>query len=166
MEESPSKLVNNPENYVKFQTKESFDVIAGNKHYELILGYNKLLMYFQINEKNTAIEESYNLYAGLGELGDINIFFWKFKNLKEVFDSLKSIIDKKNLIIIKEEKKMKIKLINPENNEEFYINVLLKEKDIEKELINIKAKELYESSLDHPKPYNPRHKYKYKCICF
>ena len=90
---------------MKFQTKESFDVITGNKHYELILGYNKLLMYFQINEKNTAIEESYNLYAGLGEFGDINIFFWKFKNLKEVFDSLKSIIDKKNLIIIKEEKK-------------------------------------------------------------
>jgi len=39
------------------------------------------------------------------------------------------LINKKNVVIIKEEKKMKIKIINPINNKEFYINVLLKEKE-------------------------------------
>jgi hypothetical protein len=54
-----------------------------------------------------------------------------------VFDSLKSLIDKKNLSIIQEEKKMKIKIINPINNREFYINVLSKEKDIKSEINSI-----------------------------
>ena len=60
-----------------------------------------------------------------------------FENLKDDFDSLKIIITKKNLLIIKEENKMKIKIINPVNNKDFYINVLLKEKDIKSELNSI-----------------------------
>ena len=87
-------------------------------------------MYFEINEKNKFLkEDDYNIYLNLEELGKINRFFYQFETLKEVFDCLKELINKKNVVIIKEEKKMKIKIINPINNKEFYINVLLKEKE-------------------------------------
>ena len=95
-------------------------------------------MYFEINEKNKFLkEDDYNIYLNLEELGKINRFFFQFETLKDVFDSLKELINKKNVVIIKEEKKMKIKIINPINNKEFYINVLLKEKDIKSEINSI-----------------------------
>ena len=135
--ELPKKPESNPEKEIKFDVKESFEINSDNKNYELIIAYNEQLMFFEINDKNNIIKEDYNLYINLDELSKINRFFNQFENLKDIFDSLKTLITKKYLLIIKEEKNMKIKIINPLNNREFYINVLLKEKDIKSELNSI-----------------------------
>jgi len=138
MEEMPAVPICSPGKEMKFDIKESFEINIDNNNYELIIAYNEQLMYFEINEKNKFLKkDDYNIYLNLEELGKINRFFYQFETLKEVFDSLKELINKKNVIIIKEEKKMKIKIINPINNKEFYINVLLKEKDIKSEINSI-----------------------------
>ena len=114
----------NSEKEIKFNIKESFEI---QENYELIIAYNEQLIYFQINEKNNIIKEDYSLYLSLEELFKMNNFFKMFETLKDVFDSLKNLITKKFLSIIKEEKKMKIKIINPAINREFYITIPLKE---------------------------------------
>ena len=126
-----------PKKEIKFDASETFEINTDNKIYALKISYNEQLIYFEIKEKNAFVKDEYNLYINLNELGKISRFFNQFETVKEVFDSLKSLIDKKNLSIIQEEKKMKIKIINPINNREFYINVLSKEKDIRSEINSI-----------------------------
>jgi hypothetical protein len=96
-------------------------------------------MFFEIKEKNAFLKDEFNLYTNLKELGDISRFFNQFETLKEVFDSLKTLITKKNVSIIQEGKKMKMKIINPINNKEFFINVNSKEKDTKSEINSIIA---------------------------
>ena len=126
-----------PKKEIKFDASETFEINTDNKIYALKISYNEQLIYFEIKEKNAFAIDEYNLYINLNELGKISKFFNQFEIVKEVFDSLKSLIDKKNLSIIQEEKKMKIKIINPINNKESYINVLSKEKDIKSEINSI-----------------------------
>ena len=126
-----------PKKEIKFDASETFEINTDNKIYALKISYNEQLIYFEIKEKNAFVKDEYNLYINLNELGKISKFFNQFETVKEVFDSLKSLIDKKNLSIIQEEKKMKIKIINPINNKESYINVLSKEKDIKSEINSI-----------------------------
>jgi hypothetical protein len=124
---------------IKFDLSESFEITTDNKIYELKISYNEQLMFFEIKEKNAFLKDEFNLYTNLKELGDISRFFNKFETLKEVFDSLKTLITKKNISIIQEEKKMKMKIINPINNKEFFINVNSKEKDTKSEINSIIA---------------------------
>ena len=124
---------------IKFDLSESFEITTDNKIYELKISYNEQLMFFEIKEKNAFLKDEFNLYTNLKELGDINRFFIQFETLKEVFDSLKTLITKKNVSIIQEGKKMKIKIINPINNKEFFINVNSKEKDTKSEINSIIA---------------------------
>ena len=122
---------------IKFDISETFEINTDNKIYALKISYNEQLIYFEIKEKNTFVKDEYNLYINHKELGNISRFFYQFETLKEVFESLKSLIAKKNVTIIQEEKKMKIKIINPINNKEFFINILSKEKDIRSEINSI-----------------------------
>ena len=122
---------------VKFNVKESFEIVTDNINYEITIAFNEQLMYFEINEKKNIIKEDFNIYISLEELRKIDRFFNQFETLEEVFDSLKTLIAKKNLFIVKERINMKIKIINPANNKEFYINVPLKEKDFKRELNSI-----------------------------
>ena len=122
-----------------FDLSESFEITTDNKIYELKISYNEQLMFFEIKEKNAFLKDEFNLYTNLKELGDINRFFNQFETLKEVFDSLKTLITKKNVSIIQEGKKMKMKIINPINNKEFFINVNSKEKDTKSEINSIIA---------------------------
>ena len=122
---------------IKFDLSETFEINTDNKIYAWKISYNEQLIYFEIKEKNTFVKDEYNLYINHKELGNINRFFNQFETLKEVFESLKSLIAKKNVTIIQEEKKMKIKIINPINNREFFINILSKEKDIRSEINSI-----------------------------
>ena len=137
MEGLTEKQESVPKKEIKFDASETFEINTDNKIYALKISYNEQLIYFEIKEKNAFVKDEYNLYINLNELGKISKFFNQFETVKEVFDSLKSLIDKKNLSIIQEEKKMKIKIINPINNKEFYINVLSKEKDIKSEINSI-----------------------------
>ena len=137
MEGLTEKQESIPKKEIKFDASETFEINTDNKIYVLKISYNEQLIYFEIKEKNAFVKDEYNLYINLNELGKISKFFYQFETVKEVFDSLKSLIDKKNLSIIQEEKKMKIKIINPINNKEFYINVLSKEKDIKSEINSI-----------------------------
>jgi len=137
MEGLTEKQESIPKKEIKFDASETFEINTDNKIYALKISYNEQLIYFEIKEKNAFVKDEYNLYINLNELGKISKFFNQFETVKEVFDSLKSLIDKKNLSIIQEEKKMKIKIINPINNREFYINVLSKEKDIKSEINSI-----------------------------
>ena len=124
---------------IKFDLSESFEITTDNKIYELKISYNEQLMFFEIKEKNAFLKGEFNLYTDPKELGDISRFFNQFETLKEVFDSLKTLITKKNVSIIQEGKKMKMKIINPVNNREFFINVNSKEKDTKSEINSIIA---------------------------
>jgi hypothetical protein len=119
---------------IKFDTKESFDINSEQKNYELKISLNENIIFFEVDEKDIFPKGEYNIYLNLEELGKINRYFLQFDSLKEVFDSLKTLMKKKNLSIIKNEKIMKLKIINPANEKEFFINVPLKEKDLKSEM--------------------------------
>ena len=124
---------------IKFDLSESFEITTDNKIYELKISYNEELMFFEIKEKNAFLKDEFNLYTDLKELGDISRFFNQFETIKQVFNTIKKLINKKNISIIQEEKKMKIKIINPIDDEEFFINVNSKEKDTKSEINSIIA---------------------------
>jgi len=130
---------------INFDIKESFEINSNEKNYTLKISLNDKLMYFEIEEKNIFPKGEYNLYLSLDELGKINRYFLQFDSLKEVLESFKKLIDKKNLSILKEEKKMIIKIINPFNDKEIFINIPLKEKDLQSEINSLIS---YVSSLN------------------
>ena len=137
METFQANSIRNSEKEMKFDSKQSFEIKTDNNNYELVIAYNEQLMYFEINEKNNMIKEDYNIYLSLEELKKIDDFFGQFKTLKNAAGSLKTLIQKTLLFIEKEGLNMKIKIINPSTDLEFYINVPLKEKDIKKEMNSI-----------------------------
>ena len=137
MEELTIKQESNPGKDIKYDLGEIFEINTENKTYALKISYNEQLIYFEIKEKNAFGKDEFNLYTNLKELGNINRFFYNFDTLKKVFEFLKKQITKKNVSIIQEEKKMKIKIMNPIDDEEFYINILSKEKDIRSEINSI-----------------------------
>ena len=119
---------------INFDTKESFEINSNEKNYVLKISLNEKLIYFEVEEKNVFPKGEYNLYLSLAELGKKNKYFLQFDSLKEVLDSLKKLIEKKNVSIIKDQKVMKIKIINPANDKEIFINIPLKEKDLQSEI--------------------------------
>ena len=119
---------------IQFDTKESFEINSDQKNYELKISLNENIIFFEVDEKDIFPKGEYNIYLNLEELGKINKYFLQFDSLKEVFDSLKTLIKKKNLSIIKNEEIMKIKIINPSTEKEFFINAPLKEKDLKSEM--------------------------------
>ena len=125
---SPGKELN-----INFQIKESFEIHSNEKVYILKISLNDKLMFFEV-EENIFPRGEYNIYLSLEELGKINKYFLQFDTLKDVLESFKKLINKNNLSIIKEEKKMKIKIVNPANDKEIFINVPLKEKDLKSEI--------------------------------
>ena len=126
---SPGKELN-----INFTTKESFEIHSNEKNYILKVSLNDKLIFFEVEEKNIFPKGEYNIYLSLEELGKINKYFLQFATLKEVLESFKKLIEKNNLSIIKDEKKMKIKIVNPANDKEIFINVPLKEKDLKSEI--------------------------------
>ena len=70
-------------------------------------------------------------------MSKINRYFYQFETIKEVFVSFKKLVSSKNVSVAKEEKYMKLKIKNPINEKEFFINIPLKEKDLKSELDSI-----------------------------
>ena len=94
-----------PKKEIKFDASETFEINTDNKIYALKISYNEQLIYFEIKEKNAFVKDEYNLYINLNELGKISRFFNQFETVKEVFDSLKSLIDKKIYQLFKKKKR-------------------------------------------------------------
>jgi hypothetical protein len=126
---SPGKELN-----INFTTKESFEIHSNEKNYVLKVSLNDKLIFFEVEEKNIFPKGEYNIYLSLEELGKTNKYFLQFDTLKEVLEFLRKLIEKNNLSIIKDERKMKIKIVNPANDKEIFINVPLKEKDLKSEI--------------------------------
>ena len=133
MENSDNQLCS-PGPNIDFSIKKSFEIHSNEKNYLLKVSLNDKLIFFEIEEKNIFPKGEYNIYLSLEELGKINRYFLQFDTLKEVLVSLEKLISKNNLSIIKDEKRMKIKIINPSNDREIFINVPLKEKDLKSEI--------------------------------
>ena len=119
---------------INFNVKESFEINSNENNYVFKISLNEKLIYLEIEEKNIFPKGEYNIYLSLEELGKINKYFLQFDSLKEVLDSFKKLIIKKNLTIVGEKNQMKIRIINPSNDKEFFINVPLKEKDLKSEI--------------------------------
>ena len=130
-------------NEMNYDKTEIFQI---EQKYNLKISYNEKIIFFEIEEKDQFPKQDFNIFLNLEELGGINRYFYQFESLKEFFDTLKKLIEQNSLFILKEDKLMKIKIKNPLNNKEYYINVPLKEKDLKNEMDSILS---YISSLNN-----------------
>ena len=126
-----------PNKEIKFDIKESFELSSDDQKFLLKIFLNENLIFFEVEEFNIFPKKEFNIYLSLEQLGKINKYFLQFDSLNEVLQSLKTLINKKNLTIIKEEKLMKIKITNPGNDKVFFINIPYKEKDLKSEIDSI-----------------------------
>ena len=122
---------------MKFNIQKTFEIKTNEQNFKLTLSHNKELMLFEIEKENTFPKQEYKLFLNLEQLGNINKYFIQFDSLDEVLVSFQTLFEIKNISIICEEKEMKIKIINPMNKKEFYINVPLKEKSLKNEIDSI-----------------------------
>ena len=122
------------ENNMKFDTTELFKL---DDIYILKISFNEEIIFFEVEEKDKFPKKDFNIFLSLEEISKINRYFYQFESLKEVFDSFKNLISKKNISIIKEDKLIKLKIKNPSNEKEFFFNIPLKEKDLKSELDSI-----------------------------
>ena len=120
---------------VKFLSSETFDIQNNNKNIKLTISYNEDIILFVVNEdENFFSQIEYSLYQSLNELLKIDKYFRQFDTLQEVFNSFKILIKNDKLSIIKEVQLVKIKIINSITEKEFFINIPLKEKNIQSEI--------------------------------
>ena len=139
----PNVMKENPKNEMNYDKTEIFQI---EQKYNLKISYNEKIIFFEIEEKGQFPKQDFNIFLNLEELGGINRYFNQFESLKEVFDTLKKLIEQNFLFILKEDKLMKIKIKNPLNDKEYYINIPLKEKDLKNEMDSIIS---YISSLNN-----------------
>ena len=123
------------ENKMNFKVSEIFDI----NDIKLTISYNDDIILFKAEEKEANVfpKKEFSLIQSLKDLLDIDKYFRQFDNLKEVFDSIKILINNKNISIIKKEKEVSIKMKNLNTNKEFFINLKLKEKDFQTEMKDI-----------------------------
>ena len=122
---------------MQFDTKESIEINSNDINYILNISLNDKIIYFEIEEKDVFPKNDCNIYLSLEELRKINVYFLMFENIREFYQNLKEYIDKNSLLIIKQEKLVKLGFINPINKKEIFIIIPLKEKNIKDEINNI-----------------------------
>ena len=134
MEISPlvleSENKNNNNMNIKFKSTEIFDFLIDDKKYIIKLSYNNEILAFEILEKNELSLKDFNLYQNYEQLKQIDKYFLLFENIEEIFNSLKRLISDKNLSLIKGENEIKIEIKNSLTNKYFFINIPLKDKNI------------------------------------
>ena len=120
---------------MNFKVSEIFDI----NDIKLTISYNDDIILFKAEEKEANVfpKKEFSLIQSLKDLLDIDRYFRQFDNVKEVFDSIKILINNKNISIIKKEKEVSIKMKNLNTNKEFFINLKLKEKDFQSEMKDI-----------------------------
>ena len=124
---------------INFQNKKSFKLISNNINYNLSISYNEKLIYFEIEKEEEFPKKEYSLFLDLDHLLKINKYFSQFENFYEIQSSFETLIQMKKLNIINDEKEkiIKISVINPLNNKEFYIDIPIKEKSLKNEIDSI-----------------------------
>ena len=130
MEAPPTFQALKPKDNLIFDANESFEL---DDIYILKISINEEIIFYEIEEKNKFPKEDYNIFLNLEELCKINRYFCQFETLKEVFNSFKKLISDKNISIIKGDKLIQLKIKNPLNDKEFFINIPLKVKDLKSE---------------------------------
>ena len=134
MNAPPVIMKETPKKEMKYGKTEAFEI---ENKYNLKISFNDKIIFFEIEEKDKFPKQDFNIFLNLEELGNINRYFYQFESLKEVYETLKKLIEQNSLFVVKEDKLMKIKIENPINDKVIYINVPLKEKDLKNELESI-----------------------------
>ncbi len=137
MSTAPNVCEMAPKPELKFNIKKTFEIKSNEQNFKLSLSHNEELMLFEIEKENAFPKQEFKLFLNLEQLGNINKYFIQFDSLDEVLTSFQTLFEIKNISIICEEKEMKIKILNPMNKKEFYINVPLKEKSLKNEIDSI-----------------------------
>jgi len=122
---------------MKFNTKKTFEIKTNEQNFKLSISHNEELILFEIEKENIFPKQEFKLFLSLEQLIKINKYFIQFDSLDEILISFETLYETKNISIIDEEKEIKIKIINPMNKKEFYINVPLKEKSLKNEIDSI-----------------------------
>jgi hypothetical protein len=135
------------EQTIQFENKKEYEL---DNNYIIHFSYNEELLFIEVKEmedKNTLPQKEYNIFLNLEQLKVIDNYFLQFMSLNEVMDSFDELIKMKCLYIIKEEKNIKIKIINPIlKKKEIYINMPMIEKDVKNQIDSIL---LYIKSLNN-----------------
>jgi len=129
---------------IKFTTIKTFNLKENDEKFILKISINEQLIFFELEKVNLFPRKDFNIHLSLEELGKINKFFNQFDTIADVLFSLETLLESKNISVIEEERKMKLKIINPSNKREFYIDIPLKEKGLQSEMKSING---YISSL-------------------
>ena len=142
---TPQNLLDKNEG-IKFTTTKAFNLEKNDEKFILKMSINEKLIFFELEKVNLFPKKDFNIHLSLEELGKINRFFIQFETISEVLISLETLLESKNISVVEEERKMKLKIINPSNKKEFFIDIPLKEKDLKSEINSINE---YISSLNN-----------------
>ena len=121
---------------IKLENASSFDITTDNMKYKLIISYNNRLICFEI-EKPVFPKQEYYRYLNMEQLSNTNEYIKTFEYIQQIYYVKKIIMKKNNLSILEEDNNIKIKIINPLNNNPFYIEIPSKEKGLREEMTSI-----------------------------
>ena len=122
---------------IKFSNTKTYKLEDKNEIFQLKISINETIIFFEIEKLNIIPKNDFNIHLSLEELGKINKFFNQFDTTAEVFVSFDTLLESKKISVFEEEKKIKLKIQNPANKNEFYLDIPLKEKDIKSEIKSI-----------------------------
>ena len=122
---------------IKFSNTKTYKLEDKNEIFQLKISINETIIFFEIEKLNIIPKNDFNIHLSLEELGKINKFFNQFDTTAEVFVSFDTLLESKKIWVFEEEKKIKLKIHNPANKNEFYLDIPLKEKDTKSEIKSI-----------------------------
>ena len=122
---------------IKFSNTKTYKLEDKNEIFQLKISINETIIFFEIEKLNIIPKNDFNIHLSLEELGKINKFFNQFDTTAEVFVSFDTLLESKKISVFEEEKKIKLKIQNPANKNEFYLDIPLKEKDTKSEIKSI-----------------------------
>ena len=122
---------------IKFSTTKSFNLEKNEWKFLLKISINEKLIFFELEKVNLIPKKDFNIHLSLEELGKIDRFFFQFDTTSEVLNSLETLLESKNISVVEGERKMQLKIINPANKREFFIDIPIKEKDLKSEINSI-----------------------------
>ena len=115
----------------KILSSEKYEMITNNKKFNFTMSYDDLNINLEIEEVNSMPKKEYRISKDLSELKKLDKYFLLFDKIDETFNSFKKLFSEKNINLLEENNKMKIKIKNTITNKEFFI-------DIPPKIINIK----------------------------
>ena len=134
----PTPVIKDEIEGIQFSNTKTYKLENKNEIYQLKISFNETLIFFEIEKLNLIPKKDFNIHLSLKELGKINKFFNQFDEIAEVFISFDTLLGSKNISVFEEEeKKIQLKIHNPANKKEFYLDIPFKEKDLKSEIKSI-----------------------------